>query len=107
PHGAIFQAVIDPDGRGRFTYFSAGVERLYGVTADEIKADPNTLYGLIHEEDRPRMMAEEAVALSNLQPFDCQFRSWTRSGKVIWVHSRSAPRLLPEWGAVWDGRGLD
>ena len=77
PHGAIFQAMMDPDGRGRFTYFSAGVERMYGVAPDEIKADPNALYGLIHEDDRTRMMAEEAAALRDLTPFDCQFRSWT------------------------------
>ena len=63
PHGAIYQAVMEPDGRGRFTYFSAGVERLLGVTPDEIKADPTALYGLVHAEDRPRMAAEEAAAL--------------------------------------------
>ena len=40
PHGAVYQAVIDPDGRGRFTYFSAGVERLFGVAPDEIMKDP-------------------------------------------------------------------
>ncbi len=107
PHGAIYQAVIDPDGRGRFTYFSAGVERLLGVTPDEIKADPTALYGLIHEEDRPRMSAEEAAALRDLTSFDCQFRSRTRSGGVIWVHCRSAPRRLPDGGAVWDGVMLD
>ena len=98
---------MDPDGRGRFTYFSAGVERMYGVTPDEIKADPNALYGLIHEDDRTRMMAEEAAALRDLTPFDCQFRSWTRSGAVIWVHCRSAPRRLPGGGAFWDGVVLD
>ncbi len=107
PHGAIFQAVIDPAGRGRFTYFSAGAERMYGVAPDEIKADPNALYGLIHEDDRPRMMSEEAAALRDLTPFDCQFRSWTRSGAVIWVHCRSAPRRLPEGGTAWDGVVLD
>ena len=107
PHGAIFQAMMDPDGRGRFTYFSAGVERMYGVAPDEIKADPNALYGLIHEDDRTRMMAEEAAALRDLTPFDCQFRSWTRSGAVIWVHCRSAPRRLPGGGAAWDGVVLD
>ncbi|MDB5308490.1 MAG: hypothetical protein JWO38_2692, partial [Gemmataceae bacterium] len=107
PHGAIYQAVIDPAGRGRFIYFSAGVERLFGVTPDEIKRDPGALYGLIHEDDRARVAAEEAAALRALTPFDCVFRQRTRGGDVLWVHCRSAPRRLPDGGAVWDGVVLD
>ena len=40
PHGAIYQAVIEPDGRGRFTYFSAGVERLLGVAPGRDQGRP-------------------------------------------------------------------
>ena len=107
PHGAIYQAVVAPDGSGRFTYFSAGIERLIGVTADEIKQNPMALYGLIHEEDLPRMRAAEEAALHALTPFDCEFRQYTRSGDLRWVHCRSAPRRLPDGGAVWDGVVLD
>ena len=53
------------------------------------------------------MAAVEAAALRDLVPFDCEFRHRTRSGKVIWVHCRSAPRRLPNGGAVWDGVVLD
>jgi PAS domain S-box-containing protein len=107
PDGAIYQGVVDAEGRGSFTYFSAGVERLFGVSAEEIKQDPLVLYSLIHDDDRERMMTTEAAALRNLTPFDCEFRQWTRGGELRWVHCRSAPRRLPDGGAVWDGVLLD
>ncbi len=103
PHGAVYQVVADPDGRRRFTYISAGVERLFGVTPAEAMADAASLYGLIHEDDRTRVGAAEEVALRDRTPFDCEFRFWTRSGGVVWVHARSAPRRLPTGQVVWEG----
>ncbi len=106
PHGAVYQVLGDRDGHRRFTYVSAGVERLFGVTPAEVLADANALYGLVHEEDRPRVAAAEEVALRDLAPFDCEFRLRARSG-VVWAHCRSAPRRLPTGQTVWEGALLD
>ncbi len=103
PLGAVYQVRGDPDGRRRFLHISAGVERLLGVTPAEAMADANALYGLVHEEDRPRVAALEEVARRDLAPFDCEFRSRTRSGGLVWVHARSAPRPLPTGQVVWEG----
>jgi PAS domain S-box-containing protein len=100
PHGAVYQVVGDAEGRRQFTFISAGVERLFGVTPAEALADANALYGLVHEGDRTRVMAAEEAALRDSAPFDCEFRSWARSGGV---HARSAPRRLPTGQVVWEG----
>src|SRR5439155_18709309 len=55
PLGAVYQVLGDRDGRRQFTYVSAGVERLFGVTPAEAVADAGSLYGLVHEEDRDRV----------------------------------------------------
>ncbi len=107
PLGAVYQVQGDPDGHRRFAYISAGVERLLGVTPAEAMADATALYGLVHEEDRPRVAAQEEAALRDLTPFDCEFRSWTRSGGLLWVHARSAPRPLPTGQVVWEGILMD
>jgi PAS domain S-box-containing protein len=103
PRGAVYQVRGDPAGARRFTYISAGVERLLGVTPAEVMADPAALYGLVHEDDLPRVAAGEEAALRDLAPFDCEFRSRTRAGGLVWIHARSAPRRLPTGETVWEG----
>jgi PAS domain S-box-containing protein len=107
PLGAVYQVVGDPEGRRQFLYVSAGVERLFGVTPVEAMANAAALYGLVHEDDRDRVRAEEEVAQRDLAPFDCEFRSWTRSGQLLWVNARSAPRPLPTGEMAWEGIILD
>jgi PAS domain S-box-containing protein len=107
PSGAVYQGVIEADGRRRLTYVSAGVERLLGVTPAEALADVNAVYALVHEQDRARVAAAEEAAFRTLSPFDCEFRSWTRSGGLIWVHARSAVRRLPAGPLVWEGIVMD
>ncbi|VTT98138.1 histidine kinase : Chemotaxis protein methyltransferase CheR OS=Polaromonas naphthalenivorans (strain CJ2) PE=4 SV=1: PAS_9: PAS_4: PAS_9: PAS_4: PAS_9: PAS_8: PAS_4: PAS_8: PAS_3: PAS_3: HisKA: HATPase_c: Response_reg [Gemmataceae bacterium] len=103
PLGAVYQVVAGPDGGRKFLYASAGIERLFGVSPAEAMADAGSLYGLVHEDDRPRVAAAEAVALRDLSPYECEFRSRTRSGGVRWVQARSAPRRLPDGAVVWEG----
>jgi PAS domain S-box-containing protein len=107
PLGAVYQGVIDPQGRRRCTYISAGVERLFGVTPAEVMADATVLYRLIHEEDQARVAGQDEAAFRTLAPLDCEFRSWTRSGNLIWVHARSATRRLVNCETVWEGIVID
>ena len=106
--GALYQISRGPRGGDkRFTYVSAGIEALLGVTPEEVVVDPMNLYGLIFEEDLARVMEIEAQAERNLVPFDCVFRQRTRHGQMRWVHCKSAPRQLPDGSIAWDGIILD
>jgi PAS domain S-box-containing protein len=107
PFGGVYQVTGDAAGARRFLYISAGVERLLGVTPDEVLADAGVLYGLVHEEDRARLAGAEAVALRDRGPFECEFRARTRTGEVRWLHCRSAPRALPTNELMWEGIILD
>jgi PAS domain S-box-containing protein len=55
PDGALYQVVADTNGGRQFVYWSAGIERLIGVTAEEALANPGSLYGLIHPDDVGRL----------------------------------------------------
>jgi PAS domain S-box-containing protein len=70
-------------------------------------ADANVLYRLIHEEDQARVAAQDVEAFRTLTPLDGEFRSWTRSGALIWVHTRSACRRLANGETVWEGIVVD
>ncbi|HVJ82888.1 MAG TPA: PAS domain S-box protein, partial [Planctomycetia bacterium] len=106
PSGFIYQVVHGADDLRRFNYVSAGVEALCGVTPAAVVADPMNLYGLIVPEDRERVARTEDEAIREARPFDCQLRV-NVGGQERWLHCRSAPRFLPEGGAVWDGIAIE
>jgi PAS domain S-box-containing protein len=103
PAGFIYRVAAAPDGGRRFTYLSAGVERVFGVPAAEALADAGAVYGLVHPDDAARVAAAEAEALAGTATFDCEFRVRTRAGAERWVHARSAPERLADGSVAWDG----
>jgi PAS domain S-box-containing protein len=107
PNLMIYQVLLNKDGSRQFTYLSAGVERLTGVGREAALRDPSLLYGLIHEDDRMQVALAEEESSRNLTPFDAVVRMRVPGGGVRWSHLRSAPRLLPDGGILYDGVELD
>ena len=107
PNGMVYQLVIEPGGRRRFTYVSAGVVQAHGVTPEAVYSDPGTLYRQILEEDAGQMAELEEVSMRTLEPFAAEARFRLPSGETRWRILRSAPRRLPDGGTMWDGIEVD
>jgi PAS domain S-box-containing protein len=108
PQGAIYRAVqVRPGGPTRFTFLSAGIQKLFGFTAEEGLADSSRLYKAIHPDDVMRVRREEERASAALQQFDSVFRIHDSAGSQRWLHCRSAPHVLSEGEVVWEGVMLD
>ncbi|MDY0170057.1 MAG: PocR ligand-binding domain-containing protein [Thermoguttaceae bacterium] len=107
PGGAIYQQVQRPDGRVMYAYMSAGVESLFGVSAERVMSDPESFRQLILEEDRPRVVADEERSARELKPFVCEFRQRMATGEIKWVQCRSMPRRLEDGSLLWDGVVMD
>ena len=107
PGCVIYQSVTERDGTVRFTYISAGVERLSGLTAEEVKADAGRFRELVVEEDRAQVARAEQEALRDSAPFDLEFRWRTAAGNFKWVHCRSTPSRLADGSIRWHGAITD
>ena len=105
--GLIYQLRRDPDGSRRFLYISDGVERLRGVKAEDAMADANTLYNLIPEDYRARMIEAEDAAERDLTNFQFDTPFLTPDGELRWARQSSAPRRLSDGAIVWDGVEVD
>lgn len=103
PHGAVYRLVQTPDGKLSLPYVSAGILALTGVPAGEIMERRGAFVQTIHEDDLPRYNALLEDSLSRGSVFDCQFRSRTRDGRILWLHCRSAPRYQADGTVIWDG----
>jgi PAS domain S-box-containing protein len=108
PGGLVYQLEADLRGSGRrFTYISAGVESLHGLSPQEVMSDASLLYGQIPEDDRKALAEREAEAFSRLSNFDAQMPFRLPSGELRWSYLASAPRILPDDRVVWDGVEID
>jgi PAS domain S-box-containing protein len=107
PGGAIYQFLLHPDGRVEFPYVSAGIEDVLGITAEEIMAQPELVYGMIESDDLEAHNQAQAISLAQLSTFDHEFRCRRPDGEVVWIHCRSAPRRLANGAAIWEGVFID
>ncbi len=108
PEGFLYQLVARADGYRKFLFFSAGIERITGVSADEALADAKSIYSLLHPDDLAMIAAKEEDCLRKFGEFDVVARSLHRgTGEWRWAHIRSAPRALPNGDVMWDGVYLD
>ncbi|CAO4157187.1 Histidine kinase [Methylorubrum extorquens] len=108
PGGMVYQIAMDRDGSNRrFLYVSRGFERMTGVAAEAVLADPAAAYDLILPEYRESLRAAEQVAIRDLAPFDFEAPFQRVDGEARWSRIISAPRLLQDGSIVWDGIQLD
>ena len=107
PGGLVYQIEVDPDGtERRFSYISAGVEILHGLSVQDVQEDASILYQQVLEEDREFLARSESRALSALSLFHAEVRFSMPSGDVRWSYLAAAPRLIGD-RVVWDGIEID
>ena len=108
PSGMMYQIDTGADGvQRRFTYVSAGVEKLHEVTAEAVLQDARLIYGQVAEADRALVAAREADALACMKPFMAELRMELPSGAIRWSLFTSAPRRTANGHVLWDGIELD
>ena len=108
PNGAIYRYEHDEGGRHRFLYISRGIERMTGVSPEELMRDASALLDTVLPEDRARLDREEARSRETLAPFEVEVRMRHRAtGEERWALLRSVPQRLPGGATVWDGVHVD
>lgn len=108
PGGLVYQVETDARGEERhFSYISAGVAALHGVSVQDVLKDASVIYSQIPVEDREVLAEREALAFSSLSLFQAEMRFQLPSGEVRWGYLASAPRRLSDGRVVWDGVEID
>lgn len=107
PDAYVYQYTLGPDGRPRFLYVSAGVERVHGLTVEEILRDAGVVHGQIEPEQRRALPASEIQSSQSLADFHSELRICRADGQWRWVRLRSRPRRVADGTVVWDGVATD
>ena len=103
PDSAVYQYTRDAEGKFRFLYVSAGVERLTGVTVEEALADANALYARVLPEYLPKLAEAERATSRDLTDFAVELPIRRKDGEVRWTRLRSRPERRPDGVIVGNG----
>jgi PAS domain S-box-containing protein len=82
---------LDADTDARFSFMSPQIERLTGIPAERWLEESSLWLGLVHPEDRTRVLDDVEQARSAGQSFESEYRMLLEDGRTIWVHDRSEP----------------
>ncbi len=108
PSGMVYQIATGRAGtERRFLYVSQSHEKLTGVPAEAVLADPTIPYNLILPDHRAAMVAAEADAIAGGKAFDVQVQFRRADGEVRWSRIISAPREQSDGSLIWDGIQVD
>jgi PAS domain S-box-containing protein len=72
-----------------FTYLSPQAEQIFGMTSEELLANPNHFGEFVHPEDRERVYAANTHSEETGEPFNEEFRIVRSDGRVVWLDSRA------------------
>ncbi len=71
------------------TYISPQYEAMLGHTPAEGVSHPEHWYGLVHPEDRERVLAEDARTDEMGEPFATEYRMFAADGSVVWIRDEA------------------
>ncbi len=104
--GVIFQTVARADGSTAFQFISESARSVIGVDPRTIMSDANSLFRVIHPDDRAKFARRLAATIRSRLPWNWEGRAVV-DGRTIWIQSISTPRSMPDGSTIWDGVILD
>ena len=105
--GVVYQRLVTPDGDIRYTYISDGAYDLFGVTAQQILADPNALLDR-HDPSYAENFRQHLLEASRkLEMWDVEATIISADGKQKFTHAIARPIRQPDGSVIWNGLILD
>lgn len=108
PNSMVYQVDCGPDGQSRhFTYLSAGVEHLHGLSREAVMTQPSLLYEQIDPEDAIMLSERETESVRSWSDLHCEYRGKGPRGEPRWFALSSTPSRTVNGHIVFDGIETD
>lgn len=105
--GTLYQRLVQPDGTTTYQFASFAIDKLLGITKEEVERNPEIWIGKLLPEDRTRFEQQrrEQQDTDTLWRFEGRYHG--ADGSIVWLRSESTKRRLRDGTLVWDGILLD
>ena len=107
PGVVVYQRVVTPDEKIRYTYISEGARDIFGVSPAEILSDPEALFGRHSDEYKAKFRERLLAASKALTTWDVEASIVTRDGRKKYTHAIARPERQPDGSVLWTGIILD
>ncbi|MES2018301.1 MAG: diguanylate cyclase [Pseudomonadota bacterium] len=101
--GMVYQYRQDADGRARFTYASAGIRHIFGITPNEARRDASLAEARVHPDDIDTYRGSLAISAATLERWHLEFRVLLPGLGERWCEVDATPRRLADASTVWHG----
>jgi diguanylate cyclase (GGDEF)-like protein/PAS domain S-box-containing protein len=101
--GLVYQYRLGADGRASYTYASAGIVDIFGITQAAASADAALPETVIHPDDQDTYRSSLAVSAATLTRWHLQFRVVLPGAGEHWREVDAKPRRLDDGATVWHG----
>jgi len=105
--GVVYQRRVTTGGDIAYTYISEGALDIFGVSAENILADPDALFDCHGPEYRADFRERLLEASRKLEMWDVEAQIVTANGEEKWTHAIARPHLDRDGSVLWDGVILD
>ncbi len=105
--GVIYQYVLCPDGSYYFPFLSKWFHEVYELEPQQIQQNPQLLFDVVYGEDLPALHESIMRSATTLEPWSCEWRIITPSGKKKWLQGSSRPEKQANGNIAWDGLIID
>lgn len=104
----LYDYVIDEAGTGHCLYCSAYSQELLGIAPEELMADMNRFWNLIHPDDVEFFREQDLKASQGADTFFIDTRVILPSGKEKWIRVSSTKNSMAnDEPAIWSGYMID
>jgi PAS domain S-box-containing protein len=105
--GAVYQRAQSPDGKISFSYVSAGVREVTGLTPEQITRDASEFINAVREDFRDEYRAHFRHSAEHMVPSDIELPITGPDGSLRWLHTSGRPQRRADGSVVWDGLMID
>lgn len=105
--GTLYQRILRPDGVISYRFASFAIDKLLGITKEQVERDPELWLGKLVAEDRARFeqLRREQQETAIFWRFEGRYHA--PDGGLVWLRSESTRRRLADGTLIWDGILLD
>lgn len=78
--------IAEPGAVGEWLYVSPQIQTMLGFSAGEWMADRDLWFRQLYAADREAVLDEEKAAEARGDPFQFEYRMFTKDGRLVWIH---------------------